>query len=95
MSCNKKINSHLISNFKFVHALPLFVDDPKECESVDCNKDGVVDHCPKTCSPINKPAQESEVCKLVDCSKPNSAQNCPVSCPTSTKGNHFCRTINI
>ena len=74
---------------KLFHALLFLVDDPKECESVDCTKDGAVDHCPKTCSPINNPAQESEICKLVDCSKPNSAQNCPVSCPASTKGNHF------
>ena len=86
---NKKINSHLISNFKFVHFLPLFVDDPKECEVVDCTKDFAVNLCPKTCTPKN----ESVICKGkkgLDCSDPKISQLCPLTCAASTKGNHFC-----
>ena len=92
---NKKIYFYLISNFNFVHALLPFIDDPKECELVDCTKDLAVDLCPKTCSPKNELTKESEICKLVDCSKPKSSQLCPVTCAASTKGNYFCRTINI
>lgn len=57
----------------------LFIDDPKECEIVDCTKNKAVKLCPKTCS------EESEICKFADCSKPNSLQLCPRTCAGSTK----------
>ena len=101
-SCVMFTNNNSILSFdcyviklKSVHALLLFADDPKECELVDCTKDLAVDLCPKTCSPKNELTKESEICKLVDCSKLKSSQLCPVTCAASTKGNHFCRTINI
>jgi len=65
--------------------LLLLVDDPKDCELVDCTKDSAVDLCPKTCSPKNELTKEPEICKAIDCSKPNSSQRCPLTCAASTK----------
>ena len=85
-----KENFYLISNLKFAHALLLFVDDPKDCELVDCSKDLALDLCPKTCSSKNELTKEPEICKAIDCSKPKSSQRCPLTCAASTNGNHFC-----
>ena len=86
-----------MSNFKLFHALLLFIDDPKDCEIVDCTIDWVVNLCPKTCAlkPKKLNRCEEDICNCVDCSKPRSSQVCPLACPASTKGDHFCRTTNV
>ena len=62
-----QLNFWFISNLKFFHALLLFVDDPIDCNLIDCTEDLGQTVCPKTCSQKNKVTGESEICKYAIC----------------------------